>query len=129
MEGKEKVYIVHESKVPIKEVKMYGSKNTYIQWLIPPEISAGNFVMRKFTLKPNGEIPKHKHWYEHEIYVLKGRGVIGIGDKEYTVEKGYVAYIPPNVLHWYRNIGEEDWEFICVIPLRKIEGRKEEKVC
>jgi len=116
------LYITHVDKVEKKPVDFKGAKDAYIQWLVDPSAGAKNFAMRMFTIKPGGEIPKHSHWYEHEIFVLKGKGVIGAGDKEYEVSEGNVIYVPPNIPHWYRNTGSEDWVFICVIPLRKPTG-------
>ncbi|RLE80951.1 MAG: cupin domain-containing protein, partial [Thermoprotei archaeon] len=109
-------------KVEKKPVDFKGAKDAYIQWLVDPSAGARNFAMRLFTIKPGGEIPRHNHWYEHEIFVLKGKGVIGAGDKEYEVSEGNVIYVPPNIPHWYRNTGNEDWVFICIIPLRKPSG-------
>jgi len=32
---------------------------------------------------------------------------------------GYVVFIPPNVKHCFRNLGEEKLSFICLIPHKK----------
>ncbi len=94
--------------------------NTELRWLISARDGAPNFEMRKFTLKPGGRIPKHMHPdIEHEQYILKGRMVIGIGDKEHEVKEGDAVYIPAGTPHWYMNNGDEDVEFICVIPRRE----------
>ena len=53
---------------------------------------------------------------EHEQYVLNGRAKIGIGDKVFEVQKNDVVYIPADVPHWYETIGNEPFEFICVVP-------------
>lgn len=118
------IYIAHVNKVESKPVDMKGAKNAFVQWVIDPSSGAKNFAMRVFTIKPGGEIPKHSHWYEHEIYVLRGKGTIGAGDKEYEVREGNVIYVPPEIPHWYKNTGNEDWVFICVIPLRKPAGTR-----
>ncbi|MHA1589422.1 MAG: cupin domain-containing protein [Candidatus Njordarchaeales archaeon] len=108
-------------EVPMQEVDFEGAIGAYIQWLLSKDDGAENFAMRRFTIKPGGKIPRHAHWYEHEIYVLKGRGRVGIGEKVYEVEEGSVLFVPPDVPHWYENIGDEDWVFLCIIPLRKPE--------
>jgi len=105
--------------IPIKPVEMEGAKEAYIQWLITPDDGAPRFAMRRFIIKKGGSIPKHAHWYEHEIYVLKGNGIVGIEDRTYEVSEGSVLFVPPEVPHWYKNIGEDDWEFLCIIPIRK----------
>ena len=107
--------------VKMLEVEMYGAKGVKMQWLISIDDGAENFAMRRFIIEPNGYIPEHNHWYEHEIFILRGRGVIGINDKEYKVAERTVLYIPPNARHWYKNVGDEPLEFLCVIPLKKRE--------
>ncbi len=94
-------------------------KGAKIKVLIGSKQGAERYYMRYFIIEPGGEIPKHSHWYEHEIFVVRGRGILGVGDKEYEVEAGCAIYIPPGVVHWYRNPFKETWEFICVIPTEK----------
>ncbi len=72
--------------------------------------------MRLFSVAPRTVIPKHQHPWEHEIFVLKGRGIIGARNEEKEVSEGNFAYIEPNVPHWYKNIGDEEWLFLCIIP-------------
>ena len=108
---------VHE--VEEEEVTMYGAKGVKIQWLISFKDGAENFAMRKFTMDVGGEIPEHSHWYEHEIYMLRGKCAITVNGNEYIVEKDNVLFIPPNARHSYKNIGDEPVEFLCIIPLRK----------
>lgn len=75
-----------------------------------------NFAMRRFVIEAGGHMPAHTNSVEHEQYVLGGCAHIGIGDKEYEVAKGSVVFIPAGVSHWYRAVGEEPFEFICVVP-------------
>ena len=114
-------YITDVDSVKVEKVSMEGAKGSYIQWLIDESKGARNFAMRRFTIKPGGTIPIHSHWYEHEIYVLKGGGILGAGNKEYRVKEGNVIFVPPHIKHWYRNDGNEDWVFLCMIPIRKCE--------
>lgn len=77
---------------------------------------APNFAMRKFTIEPGGNMPPHTNTVEHEQYVLAGRGQIGISDDVVEVKKDDVVYIPAGVPHWYCTVGEEPFEFICIVP-------------
>ncbi len=114
---KEKV--THLRQVPQEKVELKGTKDAYIQWLISDKDGAPNFAMRRFVVKAGGYTPYHHHPYEHEVLVLSGRGQVIIGDKNYEVSEGFVVFVPPDVMHQFRNIGESDLEFICVIPLQK----------
>lgn len=83
--------------------------------LIAPE-EAPNFAMRLFTIQPGGEMPLHTNSVEHEQFVLNGQAQIGIGDEDFVISRGSVVFIPAGVPHWYRNIGDEPFEFLCMVP-------------
>jgi quercetin dioxygenase-like cupin family protein len=84
--------------------------------LVGEEDGAPNVAIRRFTLAPGGEVPKHTNDIEHEQYVLSGEYVVGIEDEEYTVSAGDALHIPAGVVHWYRNEGEKEGAFICAVP-------------
>ena len=75
-----------------------------------------HFAMRRFVMQPGGGMPNHTNTVEHEQFVLGGHAMIGIGGEEFEVRAGNVVFIPEGVPHWYQNIGEEDFEFLCIIP-------------
>lgn len=102
-----------------EDVISVGEK-TYKQTLISSS-DAPNFAMRKFTIKPGGFMPLHTNSVEHEQYVIKGRAEVQIGDKKLIVEQNDVVYIPAGVEHNYKTIGNENFEFICMIPNIKDE--------
>ena len=113
------MYVEKIENVKKEKVEMEGGKGIWIQWLISKNI-ADNYAMRLFTVEKDGVIPKHHHPWEHEIYILQGKGIIGAGDEEREVEEGYFAYIPPNIPHWYINTGNGDWKFLCIIPMKGV---------
>ena len=78
---------------------------------------APNFCMRVFDVKPGSSTPDHEHPWEHEIYILAGKG-LAIGEKERTpVARDSTIFIPPNEHHCIRNNGNEVLRLICVIPI------------
>lgn len=84
--------------------------------LIDEARGAPNFAMRRFTLAPGAEVPKHTNEVEHEQYVLAGEYVVGIEDEEFTVDAGDSLLVPAGTVHWYRNESDEEGAFICVVP-------------
>ena len=92
-----------------------AGKGTSIQVLISSQ-EGPNFAMRKFAMQPGGGIPRHTNTVEHEQYVLKGRAKIGMEDKGFEVGPGDVVFIPEGVPHWYENVGNDAFEFLCIIP-------------
>jgi quercetin dioxygenase-like cupin family protein len=75
-----------------------------------------NFRMRRYTLEPGAEVPKHTNEVEHEVYNVSGEYVVGIGDEEHVVSEGDTLLIPAGEVHWFRNVSDEESEFICVVP-------------
>ncbi len=92
-----------------------AGKDTTIQVLISSQ-EGPNFAMRKFSMKAGGGMPLHTNTVEHEQYVLGGRAKIGIGEQTYEVKQGDVVFIPEGIPHFYENIGDEPFEFLCIIP-------------
>jgi quercetin dioxygenase-like cupin family protein len=84
--------------------------------LVDERDGAPNFALRRFTLAPGAEVPRHTNAVEHEQYVLAGEYVVGIGDEEYTVSAGDTLLVPAGTVHWYRNEGETEGAFICAVP-------------
>ena len=105
--------VKHTNEVEANNVA--AGQDTIIQVLISAQ-EGPNFAMRKFSMKPGGGMPLHTNTVEHEQYVLGGRARIGIGEQEYEVQQGDVVFIPEGIPHFYENIGNEPFEFLCIIP-------------
>ena len=84
--------------------------------LIGEDDGAPNFAIRRFELEAGAEVPRHTNEVEHGQYVLAGEYVVGIEGEEYRLEPGDSVFIPAGAVHWYRNDGDEDGAFICVVP-------------
>jgi quercetin dioxygenase-like cupin family protein len=90
--------------------------------LVGPRENAPNFSMRKFTIGKGGCSPYHKHPWEHEVYVLAGRGEVRFAGGRRAVGPDDFAYVPPNDEHQFVNTGEGAFEFLCVVPLEGEDG-------
>lgn len=99
----------------IQKDKVTAGKNTYMQVLISSD-EAPHFAMRKFTIESGGSIPEHTNEVEHEQFVLSGCARIGIGNNIIEVEQNDIVFIPARTPHWYKNIGSEPFEFLCIVP-------------
>jgi quercetin dioxygenase-like cupin family protein len=119
--------VKHTRDVTVGTVK--AGNATGMQVLISSQ-EGPNFAMRRFIMEPGGGMPRHTNTVEHEQYVLQGHALIGIGDEQFEVQTGNVVYIPEGVPHWYKNIGEEKFEFLCIIPNKTdVITLVEEKSC
>ncbi len=98
-----------------ENVTMYGSSGTTIQWLWSKE-EAPHFSLRRFVIRPGGEIGIHNHVEEHEIFILSGEGIVFTDSEEFHIHPEDTLYVPSDESHGYRNTGEEDLVFLCIIP-------------
>jgi quercetin dioxygenase-like cupin family protein len=101
------------SSVPAENVP--AGTGTRRQLLIGPDVGP-NFALRKFIMEPGGGMPLHTNTVEHEQYVLRGRARVVIGDEVLEIGKDDVVYIPGGVPHSYEALGDEPFEFLCVVP-------------
>ena len=63
------------------------------------------------TFGPGDAIPVHKHENEDElIFLHRGSGVFTLGDKEYEVKEGAIAFVPRGIWHGLRNNSTEKIE-------------------
>ena len=92
-----------------------AGRGTVRQVLIGPE-EGPNFALRRFIMEPGGGMPRHTNTVEHEQYVLRGRARIGIGGDVIEVAQDDVVFIPAGTPHWYEALGDEPFEFLCVVP-------------
>ncbi len=103
----------HTAQVEAREV--VKGVNTRMQVLISAQ-EGPHFAMRRFIMEKGGGMPRHTNTVEHEQYVLGGQARIGIADETFEVQKGDIVFIPAGVPHWYQNLGDEPFEFLCMIP-------------
>jgi len=93
-----------------------GALKVRVRWLITKEMGAENFAMRLFEVEPGGYSPFHSHPWEHEVFILEGKGIV-IGEvKESKFRTGDVIFIPANEKHQFKNNGEKTAKFLCLIP-------------
>mgnify|MGYP005831801223 CR=1 FL=1 len=113
--------VVDYREVPEAAVAMEGAAGCRVRCLIGPDDAAPSFSMRRFEVEPGGHTPRHRHAYEHEVFVLQGEGVVveadtALGDRQHPIRPGTVVFVPPNRTHQFRNTGSGVLAFLCLIP-------------
>ena len=101
-----------------REVTEEGAGNTTIRVLLGPEVGAPGFVMRFFEIGPGGQTPLHSHEWEHEMFIVSGRGVCVTEDGETPLEPEDAVFMPGGEKHCFRNTGDETLRVICLVPRR-----------
>jgi mannose-6-phosphate isomerase-like protein (cupin superfamily) len=74
----------------------------YLEFLRVPTMSAGLYRL------PVGALDRQQPHHEDEVYyILKGRGMIEIGDERQPVEPGILMYVPAHTPHRFYAISED----------------------
>jgi len=99
-----------------KPVAMDGAEGVEMRMMVGRDDGAPNFSMRHFTVEPGGHTPRHSHNYEHEVYIVGGRGRVEYDGESHEVRPGDVLFIQPNRTHQFTNPGDEPFQFLCLVP-------------
>jgi quercetin dioxygenase-like cupin family protein len=99
-----------------KAVDMDGVEGVTIRWLISKADGAPNFAMRLFEVAPGGHSPLHTHDWEHEVYIVDGKGELEFEGARRPFEKGWFILVPPGSEHQFVNTGDEPMRFLCLVP-------------
>ena len=102
----------------VKAQDVEGAAGVKIRWLITKDVGAENFAMRLFEVESGGFKPLHSHPWEHEVFILKGQGLVVGGAEERVFREGDVVLVPSNEIHQFRNTSEHAVKFLCMIPYR-----------
>ena len=108
--------VQHHTDIDRKPVEMEGAYGCHVRWLVDRSDGAPNFAMRQFEVGPGGYTPKHSHPYEHEVYVLEGKGTVLEGEEVHSLQAGDVVYVAPDDIHQFRNTGPTPLKFLCLVP-------------
>jgi quercetin dioxygenase-like cupin family protein len=109
--------IGHEDNREIIELNRENLKNVKKQILIGPKDGYDGF-MRLFIVGKNGYTPYHKHDWYHLNYVIEGEGTVTLEGKEHKIRKGSISFIPAGMTHGFKNTGDSDLKFLCLVPTK-----------
>jgi quercetin dioxygenase-like cupin family protein len=107
--------IDHYTDIPAQPAA--EAEGVSVRWLLTKQGGAPHFAMRVFDVAPGRSTPYHTHWWEHEVFVLAGKGIVCDGEGgETPLQPGSVVLVPGEERHCFRNEGNSDFRFICLIP-------------
>ena len=107
------MYVTHVNSVREYDVNIKGAYKVKVKYLLHKGVGAEKLQFRLFTIDVKGYTPLEKHTYEHEVYVLKGKGLVKSGGREAIIKPGSVVFIPSLEEHQFINIGDEPLQFLC----------------
>lgn len=109
--------VKHYSEVAATRYEGEDSRGVSIRPMISDADGAPTFAMRYFEIEPGGYTPRHRHEWEHEIFIVSGEVTHYGPDGPTPLTPGTAVYIPPNEEHQFRNTGETPLVMTCSIPL------------
>ncbi len=107
---------INIDEIPEKSINRVYMRGVSVRYLIVEEFGAPNFEMRYFELQKGGKTSLDRHGYEHEVFILKGRGKLLLNGKEYDLRPNDAVLIEPWEEHQFIQIGEQLFGFLCIVP-------------
>ena len=103
--------------MPAEPVEMDGARLVTMRLMVGRADGARNFAMRHFTVEAGGHSPRHRHDYEHEVYVVSGTARVEQDGEFQELAPGDVVYIRPGAVHQFTNTGGGPFAFLCLVPV------------
>jgi quercetin dioxygenase-like cupin family protein len=94
----------------------YDVEGVTLRWVVAKEDGAPRFAMRVIEVAPGKATAHHQHWWEHEVYVLAGEGIVKGAGAEHPLREGSVVFVPGEEMHQFVNTGAGPLRFICMVP-------------
>jgi len=107
------MYVTNVDRVREYVVRRSGYRGVRVKYLLHAGVGAKRLQLRLFTIDVDGYTRMERHEHEHEIYILKGRGLFRVGGSEVTLGPRDVIFIESREPHQIINVGDEPLEFLC----------------
>ncbi len=105
------IHYKEEEPIPVTEA---GAKGITLRWAIGQKDGADNFFMRIIDFEAGAVSPDHSHPYEHEMFVISGRGSVELAGEMRELKVGDVLFVPPGAHHCFKS--KDGMEMMCLIP-------------
>jgi quercetin dioxygenase-like cupin family protein len=118
-----KAKVCHYSEV---DAEVFGDEapGVTIRWVIDEERDgAPIYALRVIEVASGGHTPDHTHPFEHENFIIEGKGRVQIDGKWFEVGVGDVVFLPAGSQHTYVNAGDKPFKFLCGIPVSKLRPK------
>ena len=118
-QGFEQSLSSQRQKCPSSGLDQAGrAKDVKVQYLIDEEHGSNRFSLRLYTVPKGGHTPLDQHKYEHQVYVMSGRGLLMETEQNQSIPRelreGDAIFVPSNTIHQFRNEHDEPFVFLCV---------------
>lgn len=107
------MYVTSVDRVEECEMNVEGAHGVKVKYLLHEGVGAKRLQLRLFIIDVGGYTSLEKHKHEHEVFILQGKSLVRGGDSEVIVKEGDAIFIPSWEKHQFKNIGEEELQFLC----------------
>jgi quercetin dioxygenase-like cupin family protein len=101
----------------VKAQPVVGEPGVAVHWLVSQLDEPPNFALRLYELEPGAATTAQSHYWERQVFVLSGEGVVIAKDGEISLYEGDVVYVPTSERHRFVNRGDEALRFLMVLPI------------
>lgn len=110
--------------MPVSEYKAPGTSWNSVSrtTLVGNQGEQTAFHVRYFEIAPGGYTSLEQHAHEHAVLVLRGRGVVQLGERTHDLAFGDLVYVAPNEVHQFRNPSAEPLGIVCVVDAQRDAG-------
>ncbi len=70
-------------------------------------------------ISPNVSTPSHFHAWEHQSFILSGKGLVIGGEGSIEISQDTSILIPANEPHCFVNVSNENLRILSIEPLKK----------
>ena len=88
-----------------------------VRWLVSELDEAPRYALRLYEIEPGCATMAHTHYWEHQVFVLAGRGAVIAGDQEALLGEGDLVYTPPQERHQFVNRSKQPFRFLMALPI------------
>ena len=74
--------------------------------LVSKSVGTTSFITGYTTFEGGVEIPFHSHNVQESVVLMEGEAIMDIDGLEYRLKPHDVTFIPPNVVHRFRNVSK-----------------------
>jgi quercetin dioxygenase-like cupin family protein len=101
----------------VRAVPVLEEPGVTVRWLVSELDAAPHYALRLYEIEPGRATTAHTPYWEHQVFVLAGRGAVSAGDREALLGEGDMVYISPGERHQLVNRGKQPFRFLMVLPI------------
>lgn len=115
--------------IPFEEFARPGAAGVKLQNLIGERQGSKRVTLRLYTVGKGGYTNLDRHEYEHQMYVLKGHGILRREGGDEMLRPGEALFVPVNAEHQFINPNQEPLIYLLsnIYPDMHLENRQLER--